>query len=68
MSISSIVTRGYGAWGSIYDLAVRGYSTGSIQLDVYEMDFTGQSFTAGEEAGGTGGGSMFIGYVMKLLR
>jgi len=30
MSISSVVTRGYGSWGSVNDVVTRGYSIGEI--------------------------------------
>lgn len=68
MSINSIITRGYGVYGSIYDLAVRGYSSDAVQIDTCEMIMTCGTFTTGVEIGkGGSGGSMFVGFVKKIL-
>ena len=34
MSISSIVTRGYGSWGGVNDVVTRGYSIGAAIVAV----------------------------------
>ena len=68
MSIASIITRGYGTYGSVYDLTVRGYSNGVIQIDTCEMIMTCGTFTAGVEVSKGGGGSMFVGFIRKILR
>jgi len=32
MSISSVVTRGFGSWGSVNEVVTRGYSIGAVSV------------------------------------
>lgn len=47
MSIYSIITRGYGSFGTVGDIPTRGYWTGAYEMDTCEMVMTCGTFTAG---------------------